>query len=200
MEYACFVCLQTPQDMPLPGEWDENLGMFQKLLTLRCLRSDKVCHPSLLNPFSYTLCILFSVTLETGNCFTYRVWLDILYRNTSLVAVVLFFLILQVVPAIQAFVTAKLARKFIEPPPFDLGKAFNDSHCSAPLIFVLSPGSDPTAALLKFADDQVGLKSKLHLYFVSINVFHKHDLIGGENWQFDYPPIPQTVSGFASYP
>lgn len=57
-------------------------------------------------------------------------------------------------PAITNFVREKLGQKFVEPPPFDLAKSYQDSNCCAPLIFILSPGADPTMALLKFAEDK----------------------------------------------
>ncbi|XP_032996859.1 dynein heavy chain 12, axonemal [Lacerta agilis] len=57
-------------------------------------------------------------------------------------------------PAITTFVTDKLGKKFVEPPPFDLTKSYLDSNSTIPLIFVLSPGADPMASLLKFANDK----------------------------------------------
>lgn len=59
----------------------------------------------------------------------------------------------KVIPAIQDFVIDNLGTKFVLPPVFNLDACYKDSSSTCPLIFVLSPGSDPTAALLKYASD-----------------------------------------------
>jgi dynein heavy chain len=59
----------------------------------------------------------------------------------------------KVIPAIQNFITAKLGKQYILVPVFDLNKCYKDSSIITPLIFVLSPGSDPVADFLKFAED-----------------------------------------------
>ncbi|XP_050489875.1 dynein axonemal heavy chain 7-like isoform X6 [Bombus huntii] len=60
----------------------------------------------------------------------------------------------KILPAVQNFVQAELGSQFIEPPPLDLASTYADSNCCTPLIFVLTPGTDPTQLLLSFADEQ----------------------------------------------
>jgi len=59
----------------------------------------------------------------------------------------------KLIPAIQDWVTLKIGRQFVEPPTFDLGQCFKDATVTTPLIFVLSPGSDPIADFKRFADE-----------------------------------------------
>jgi len=51
-------------------------------------------------------------------------------------------------PAAARYVSANLGPKFVEPPPFDLKGIFESSTPITPLVFVLSPGVDPTAQVL----------------------------------------------------
>ncbi|MEQ2170597.1 hypothetical protein GOODEAATRI_001911 [Goodea atripinnis] len=118
----------NPHQTPFPGAWQERLNQFQKMMVIRCLRPDKVCF--------------------SGEHTVYTVWFTL--RNTEDVLHVS----PQIVPMVQEFVSSRLGQPFIEPPPFNLSTAFTDSNCCAPLIFVLSPGSDPMAALLKFGDEK----------------------------------------------
>jgi dynein heavy chain len=60
----------------------------------------------------------------------------------------------KLVAAVRGYVQGQLGQRFVEPPPFDLDACFADSGPLTPLIFVLSPGSDPMAALLKYAEAQ----------------------------------------------
>lgn len=59
----------------------------------------------------------------------------------------------QVTLGVRDFITFYMNPTYIEPPTFDLSKCYEDSDCCVPLIFVLSPGADPMASLVKFAED-----------------------------------------------
>jgi dynein heavy chain len=66
-----------------------------------------------------------------------------------------------VVPALQDFVAQTMGPQFIEPPPLDLKACYDDSKCTTPLIFVLTPGADPMTALQSLAR-QLGFGNKLN--------------------------------------
>ena len=52
---------------------------------------------------------------------------------------------------VQKFIIESSGEKFMKPPQFDLNLSYNDSNCTMPLVFILSPGSDPMTPLLKLA-------------------------------------------------
>ena len=60
----------------------------------------------------------------------------------------------KVVEALKDYVAEQLSDDFREPPPFDIASSYRDSSATAPLVFVLSPGSDPTNTLTVFAERQ----------------------------------------------
>ncbi|RNF11625.1 dynein, axonemal, heavy polypeptide 1 [Trypanosoma rangeli] len=63
-------------------------------------------------------------------------------------------------PAIQEFVKFFMGERFILVPQFDLMDAYKDSTCLTPLIFIISPGSDPMNDLLRFAE-QMRMSKKM---------------------------------------
>ena len=60
----------------------------------------------------------------------------------------------KVIPGITQYTEGTMGKKFVEPLPVALEPSYNESDCCTPLLFILSPGSDPMTALLKFADDR----------------------------------------------
>ncbi|CRK98972.1 CLUMA_CG011958, isoform A [Clunio marinus] len=53
---------------------------------------------------------------------------------------------------IAMFIESQMGSKFNSPPPFDIGKSFEDSNCLTPVIFILSPGVDPMQSIISYAE------------------------------------------------
>ncbi|XP_051776026.1 dynein axonemal heavy chain 3-like isoform X1 [Erpetoichthys calabaricus] len=60
----------------------------------------------------------------------------------------------KIIPAVQHFIIDNMGPSYVEPPTFDLQCSYMDSTCSTPLVFILSPGADPMAVLVKFAEEK----------------------------------------------
>jgi dynein heavy chain len=61
-------------------------------------------------------------------------------------------------PGMQVFVTAAMGKQFLEPPLFDIESTYAESNAAIPLVFILSPGSNPVQALLNFAEARGEMK------------------------------------------
>ncbi|XP_026578292.1 dynein heavy chain 2, axonemal [Pseudonaja textilis] len=62
---------------------------------------------------------------------------------------------------VTAFIVSNLGSQFIEPPVLNMKSVVDDSTTKTPLIFVLSPGVDPTSSLLQLAE-QSGMAQHFH--------------------------------------
>ena len=60
----------------------------------------------------------------------------------------------KLVPAVRDYVIEALGPRYVEPQEFELQPIYNDSLPSVPLIFLLSPGADPMADLLRFSEEK----------------------------------------------
>lgn len=60
----------------------------------------------------------------------------------------------KITQAIQNYISEQIGKQYIEPPTFKLSACFDDSSKVTPLIFVLSPGSDPVAQFKKLCADK----------------------------------------------
>ncbi|KAG8349154.1 putative Dynein heavy chain N terminal region 2 domain1 [Trypanosoma vivax] len=57
----------------------------------------------------------------------------------------------RVIFMVYEFIETQLGSKFVDPPPFNLKDTFDESANVVPLVFLLSPGVDPTNQLLALA-------------------------------------------------
>lgn len=54
--------------------------------------------------------------------------------------------------SVQKLITKEIGAQYIDPPPFNLEQAYNDSDKMTPLIFILSPGADPRIEITNLAE------------------------------------------------
>ncbi|KAM6908918.1 dynein axonemal heavy chain 2 [Xenentodon cancila] len=66
---------------------------------------------------------------------------------------------------ITSFIVKQLGSRFVEPPVLDMKAVVEESSSCTPLIFVLSPGVDPTGALLQLAESSGRSK---HFHAISL--------------------------------
>ncbi|XP_062072422.1 dynein axonemal heavy chain 2 isoform X1 [Lepus europaeus] len=62
---------------------------------------------------------------------------------------------------VTSFIVSNLGSRFVEPPVLNMKLVMEDSTPRSPLVFILSPGVDPTGALLQLAE-HTGMAQRFH--------------------------------------
>jgi dynein heavy chain, axonemal len=98
-EWRDWFDLEIPETVDCPGDFTSNMSPFQKMMLLRCFRTDRI------------------------------------YR------------------AISGYVVDTMGEKYITPPVVNLKAIYDETSATTPMVvFVLSPGSDPTGELMRLAE------------------------------------------------
>eukprot|EP00983_Pelagomonas_calceolata_P099750 1158492-Pelagomonas_calceolata.AAC.3 len=182
-----------PHKCTLPYPWHEQLDNFQRMILIRAIRPDKVCTPDMrqtcirkgrwaqkgalaadkcleVHMLRLNVVEVQAAHVAAGTPQTHvQQWRSFASGMTLLHTRCL-------LPAITNYVAEEMGSRFVEPLPFSIEPSFNDSSAISPLVFVLSPGSDPMTSLLKFADDKLQLVSG-----PSLGPMHVHALPGCTN-------------------
>lgn len=67
--------------------------------------------------------------------------------------------------AITCYVAEKMGEEFITPPVVNFKAIFDETTPEIPVVFILSPGTDPTSELMKLAESQ---EMQEHFMFISL--------------------------------
>ncbi|XP_063728306.1 dynein axonemal heavy chain 6-like isoform X2 [Symsagittifera roscoffensis] len=70
------------------------------------------------------------------------------------------------VPSVRQCIHSQMGSQYVSGVQLDMGELFRQATHYTPLIFLLSPGSDPVAQLMKFATEERG--SALHIDMISL--------------------------------
>lgn len=63
--------------------------------------------------------------------------------------------------AINNYITDTMGEEYITPPVISYDAIYEQTSATTPVVFILSPGSDPTSDLMKLADRYSSSGSKL---------------------------------------
>lgn len=102
--------------------------------------------------------------------------------------------------AITNYVSTELGKSFIESPGVSLHLLYKDTASTVPLIFILSPGSDPFVAFQKFALE-FGMIDKLHAISLGQGqgpIAEKLIKIGKENGNWVFLQVILTVKYYVT--
>lgn len=66
---------------------------------------------------------------------------------------------------ILEYIEESMGPKYATLPSLDISSSYEESNCLTPLLFILSPGSDPVVTLHQFASSK-----QIHLHTLSLGI------------------------------